>query len=226
MPTKEEIISLAGDPVAYLKTWSSVGHAVVDRKRVDLTADCEPWLANMFPKVEPLYTADQVLAARKDLEFERDVQKADIAFLNQQLAASHLLIESLWAIIDDIDTYGDIAKSDDKLFRAMVERRQKDRWKTGITTDGYTLSIPTDTTALDAMIQRASEVMRERCWQTAQPNDSYQDEWFKAKADSCARIRALPSVTLADLTPLTSPSELKQEREHQTRHGGYSEDEI
>ena len=53
------------------------------------------------------------------------------------------IIEQLWAIIDDIDTYGDIAKSDDKLYRSMVERRQKERWGTGITTDGYTLNIPT-----------------------------------------------------------------------------------
>jgi hypothetical protein len=52
------------------------------------------------------------------------------------------IIEQLWAIIDDIDTYGDMAKSDDKLYRGMVERRQKDRWKTGITTDGYTLNVP------------------------------------------------------------------------------------
>jgi hypothetical protein len=57
------------------------------------------------------------------------------------------IIHQLWAIIDDIDTYGDMAKSDDKAFRAMVERRQKDRWKTGITTDGYTLTIPASSTA-------------------------------------------------------------------------------
>ena len=49
-------------------------------------------------------------------------------------------IEYLWGIIDDIDTYGDIAKSDDKLFRSLVERRQKDRWRTGITSDGYALN--------------------------------------------------------------------------------------
>lgn len=28
--------------------------------------------------------------------------------------------------------------------------------------------------------------------QAAGPDDSYQDEWFKAKADAVARIRALP----------------------------------
>lgn len=48
----------------------------------------------------------------------------------------------LWQIIDDIDTYGDMAKENDKLFRELVERRQKDRWKTGMTSDGYLLLAP------------------------------------------------------------------------------------
>lgn len=47
------------------------------------------------------------------------------------------LIKSLWQIIDDIDTYGDMAKSDDALFRSFVEKKQKERWKLPITTDGY-----------------------------------------------------------------------------------------
>lgn len=51
-------------------------------------------------------------------------------------------VTTLWDIIDDIDTIGDAAKSDDALFRKWVERKQAKRWKTGITTDGYTLSIP------------------------------------------------------------------------------------
>ena len=51
------------------------------------------------------------------------------------------IVENLWSIIDDIDTYGDMAKSDDKLFRSLVEQRQRERWKTGITTDGYKLDI-------------------------------------------------------------------------------------
>ena len=29
-------------------------------------------------------------------------------------------LEKLWDIIDDIDTYGDMAKSDDKLYRSLV----------------------------------------------------------------------------------------------------------
>lgn len=56
-----------------------------------------------------------------------------------------------------------------------------------------------DATALNEMIAKAGEVMRERCFQTAQPEDSYQDEWFSAKADSSARIRSLPGVTMEDL---------------------------
>jgi len=65
--------------------------------------------------------------------------------LELQLAEREATIQKLWEIIDDIDTYGDMAKSDDAAFRSMVERRQKDRWKTGITTDGYTLSLPSPT---------------------------------------------------------------------------------
>jgi hypothetical protein len=50
-------------------------------------------------------------------------------------------INELWAIIDDIDSYGDLAKDDDKLFRKLVERRQLDRWNnTDIRTDGYSLT--------------------------------------------------------------------------------------
>ena len=50
-------------------------------------------------------------------------------------------LEKLWEIIDDIDTYGDMAKNDDKLFRALVERKQRTRFEaTGISTDGQELS--------------------------------------------------------------------------------------
>ena len=46
----------------------------------------------------------------------------------------------LWAIIDDIDTYGDMAKSDNELYRALVEKRQKERWdEVDIVSDGYDL---------------------------------------------------------------------------------------
>jgi len=49
-------------------------------------------------------------------------------------------VEKLWMIIDDIDSYGDMCKSDDAFFRNRVERRQKERWtEVEIITDGYSL---------------------------------------------------------------------------------------
>jgi hypothetical protein len=49
-------------------------------------------------------------------------------------------LEKLWNIIDDIDTYSDMAKEDEKLYRSLVERRQRQRFEeTGISTDGYEL---------------------------------------------------------------------------------------
>lgn len=50
-------------------------------------------------------------------------------------------IEFLWSIIDDIDTAGDIAKSDDKLYRGLAEKAQAKRWETGIKSDGYSLDL-------------------------------------------------------------------------------------
>ena len=52
------------------------------------------------------------------------------------------IIVYLWAIIDDIDTYSDMAKADDRLYRELVHRRLEDRWRTGITSDGYNLRMP------------------------------------------------------------------------------------
>jgi len=51
------------------------------------------------------------------------------------------IIEKLWRIIDDIDTYSDMAKSDDKLYRSLVERKQNERWKLPIECDGYSIKI-------------------------------------------------------------------------------------
>ena len=49
-------------------------------------------------------------------------------------------VEKLWMIIDDIDSYGDMCKSDDAFFRNRVERRQKERWtEVEIISDGYSL---------------------------------------------------------------------------------------
>lgn len=60
-----------------------------------------------------------------------------------ELSKSKLLdtCEFLWELLDNIDTAGDMAKGDDKLYRAIVERNQKRRWETGIKCDGYVLDL-------------------------------------------------------------------------------------
>ncbi|MCP3885103.1 MAG: hypothetical protein GY700_06445 [Propionibacteriaceae bacterium] len=51
------------------------------------------------------------------------------------------VIGFLWGLLDDIDTYSDMAKADDKLYRSLVERCQARRWECGITTDGSDLDL-------------------------------------------------------------------------------------
>ena len=48
-------------------------------------------------------------------------------------------LETLWGILDDIDTASDMAKENDAWYRKRVEALQKKRWDTTITTDGYKL---------------------------------------------------------------------------------------
>ncbi len=69
-------------------------------------------------------------------------------------------LEKLWNIIDDIDTYSDMAKADEKLYRSLVERRQRQRFEeTGISTDGYELhggAITAIKAALEAKVVQVS----------------------------------------------------------------------
>ncbi len=59
------------------------------------------------------------------------------------------IIEHLWSILDDIDSQSDACKSNDKAYRERVEKLQKLRWETGITSDGFKVVLP-DGTALPA----------------------------------------------------------------------------
>ena len=61
------------------------------------------------------------------------------------------------------------------------------------------LDAPSDTSALGAIVKKAGEVMREECITAAGPEDSYQDDWIRAKIDACDAIRTIPAVTLEDL---------------------------
>jgi hypothetical protein len=45
----------------------------------------------------------------------------------------------LWKLLDDIDTASDIAKADNRAYRAMVERIQRRRFECG-STDGQTVT--------------------------------------------------------------------------------------
>ena len=81
------------------------------------------------------------------------------ALLEAEVMRLREIIEKLWVVIDDIDTYSDMAKADDKLYRSLVERRQKDRWGTGINCDGYKLEFPTPftLTALNELIEKGKK---------------------------------------------------------------------
>ena len=61
--------------------------------------------------------------------------------MNLRKAAEMALeaLETLWDILDDIDTASDMAKENDAWYRKRVEALQKKRWDTMITTDGYKL---------------------------------------------------------------------------------------
>ena len=64
--------------------------------------------------------------------------RSENAALTAALRDLYANLEKLWGIIDDIDTYSDMAKGDDKFYRARVERKQKERFKV-MQSDGYKL---------------------------------------------------------------------------------------
>ena len=54
------------------------------------------------------------------------------------------IIQDLWDIIDDIDTFDDACRDNDANFRNLVRTKIKQRWLTGISVskDGLLLRIP------------------------------------------------------------------------------------
>ena len=93
----------------------------------------------------------------------------------------------MWVVIDDINIYSDMAKADDKLYRSLVERRQKDRWGTRINCDGYKLEFPTPfaPTALHELIEKVEKRTIERC--------ARESERSHSKEQSAHLIRSLPT---------------------------------
>ena len=108
-------------------------------------------------------------------------------------------LEKLWNIIDDIDTYGDMAKGDEKLYRALVERRQRTRFEeTGISTDGYELTGGVITAIKAALAQPEQEPV---AWGVFEGN--LHDMFFtEAEAVEMAQLKG----THAEVKPLyTAP---------------------
>lgn len=58
---------------------------------------------------------------------------------------------------------------------------------------GEAMSTPFNPTALPELIEKAEKMTIERCATAAGPEDSYQDDWFKAKCKAVEQIRALPT---------------------------------
>jgi len=89
-------------------------------------------------------------------------------------------LEKLWNIIDDIDTYSDMAKADEKLYRSLVERRQRQRFEeTGISTDGYELHGGA-ITAIKAALEKPHELTLKEFSQMIEDDPNYH-KWLKEK---------------------------------------------
>lgn len=53
----------------------------------------------------------------------------------------HAVAQYLYQLLDDIDTAGDMAKSDDVLYRRLVECQQAKKGKVVADCDGYTVTL-------------------------------------------------------------------------------------
>jgi len=110
-----------------------------------------------------------------------------ISAMKQALEA----LEKLWDIIDDIDTYGDMAKSDDKLYRSLVERRQRQRFEqTGISTDGYELNGGAITALRQAIAEAEKPAHTDhpsRHWDRTCPACVYESDISQERVDETAK---------------------------------------
>jgi hypothetical protein len=97
-------------------------------------------------------------------------------------------LEKLWNIIDDIDTYSDMAKADEKLYRSLVERRQRQRFEeTGISTDGYELHGGA-ITAIKAALEAKDEPVKV----------AHRHEWFRTGEMKVGQMRCISCGTWAE----------------------------
>ncbi len=55
------------------------------------------------------------------------------------------------------------------------------------------MATPFTPTALNELIEKVERLTIERCATAARPEDSYQDDWFRAKCNAIEQIRTLPT---------------------------------
>lgn len=89
-------------------------------------------------------------------------------------------VKFLWGLLDDVDTAGDMAKSNDKAYRSLVEKIHPKRQQIA-ESDGYEIFIKDDTNEplMDSKgreVSTAIDILRIE-FQKDQSNGSYYDSW-------------------------------------------------
>ena len=93
-------------------------------------------------------------------------------------------LETLWDILDDIDTASDMAKENDAWYRKRVEALQKKRWDTMITTDGYKLKDGPVEALRQALAQPEQKKEQEPEW----IDDGFGTMWQKCGKKDCGKF--------------------------------------
>ena len=144
-------------------------------------------------------------------------------------------IETLWGILDDIDTAGDIVKGDNEAYRANVEKLQRSRFdKTQISTDGYTLG--GIVSELKAALSQQEAVVPSDCADKYIPVSREAVDWLKekfpalcVKSGMCEQIGGrLYTKTISSTHPQPQKVESKVPRDEEgfARTGNVEADSI
>jgi len=135
------------------KDWSGISTAIEAwNKRATATPPAAAALADLIAHMEHgAKLVDAIGALCRDGSPERNaadaIRKAAAALRARAVPEGkkyHDVAQRLYALLDDIDTAGDIAKSDDKLYRGIVERTQAKKRDFVVSCDGYTVTLADD----------------------------------------------------------------------------------
>ena len=143
--------------------------------------------------------------AGKDAEIERltsdfDIQQSQLGEMLEKLAASQTrerqLREALKAAAGKFHNYAEYHSMKERT-RDNIEKIERNMALARMCDEA--LDTPTDTSALEAMIQKAGEVMRERCLSEIDPKYYTHGLLKEVVEGCCGDLRSLPNVTLEDL---------------------------